>query len=647
MPLMPMPPMPTKWIGPSRSGSMRHARAPPSAQAPAPRRPAARRRPAAPAPCACRHRRQPLAGSRQQRRRRSARRSAVNSACGIRQAAPAAASRAAFAVWWSSAAAGRAPGAPAGPRSSSATVEAPERLITSARRAIRAGDVVEEAGELRRDAERLRRPRGPAPGPPAGTAAPARAARAGPRGSSGERRRHDVAEDPRPLAAAHARGARIGRLGRAGRSRGCRSRSPAAPGCRSTSRCARPRGTRPCRLEAERHGRGRTGAISAVGPAEDGVLLVDQHRHARERPRPAPPAPRRSRRRPRPQTGRSRRSSRQASGRSRGPAQQAARARAGEAAGRAAGARPRGRAARRRRSGAARASVSSATSTAAPPGPAPSASAGNMWPAGAAGGDQDRAGHAVQLGAVAARGAAPGQRQQHAHADGQRQQRRAAIADERQRHALGRDQVEVDRHVDQRLQAELATRPVAASWMKRSLLSLTRHRPRRIDEGEQRHERQAGDDAELLGGGGEDEIGMGVGQCTSDALAGPAAEQAAGRHRAQRLLDLVAERGRVEELVHALGEVRQEDIGAASRPSTPGRGSRSTQNQASPATNSCRPKTTAMTAAMPTSGCSARSPTTGMTSSPHRAGRRARAGGRAARRRGRRARASGTRSAAS
>ena len=46
------------------------------------------------------------------------------------------------------------------------------------------------------------------------------------------------------------------------------------------------------------------------------------------------------------------------------------------------------------------------------------------------------------------------QRQQQPHAEGDRDHRRAAIGDERQRHALGRHQVEIDRHVDDRLDAE-------------------------------------------------------------------------------------------------------------------------------------------------------------------------------------------------
>ena len=46
------------------------------------------------------------------------------------------------------------------------------------------------------------------------------------------------------------------------------------------------------------------------------------------------------------------------------------------------------------------------------------------------------------------------QSEQHAHAVGERDHRGAAIGDERQRHALGGHQMQVDRHVDGRLQAE-------------------------------------------------------------------------------------------------------------------------------------------------------------------------------------------------
>ena len=73
-----------------------------------------------------------------------------------------------------------------------------------------------------------------------------------------------------------------------------------------------------------------------------------------------------------------------------------------------------------------------------------------------------------------------------------------------------------------------AIRPVAASWTKRSLGLGEAPKPAQDQEREQRHQRQAGDNAELLGGGGEDEVGMGVRQVPFlHPLARAAAEQAA------------------------------------------------------------------------------------------------------------------------
>ena len=51
------------------------------------------------------------------------------------------------------------------------------------------------------------------------------------------------------------------------------------------------------------------------------------------------------------------------------------------------------------------------------------------------------------------------ERQQHAHGQRQSEQRGAAIADEGQRHALGRHQMQAGGHVDDRLQAEIGDQP--------------------------------------------------------------------------------------------------------------------------------------------------------------------------------------------
>ena len=58
------------------------------------------------------------------------------------------------------------------------------------------------------------------------------------------------------------------------------------------------------------------------------------------------------------------------------------------------------------------------------------------------------------------------------------------------------------------------------------LVSFSARQAAQHDEGEQRDDDQAGDQAELLAGDGEDEVGMGVGQLRLDrALARAAAEQ--------------------------------------------------------------------------------------------------------------------------
>ena len=86
--------------------------------------------------------------------------------------------------------------------------------------------------------------------------------------------------------------------------------------------------------------------------------------------------------------------------------------------------------------------------------------------AGSAGGQQDRAALAIYSAGTARGGtrvkpdlralfrSLARQRQHHAHRDGDGDLRGAAIGDERQRHALGRHQLQVDRHVDDRLEAE-------------------------------------------------------------------------------------------------------------------------------------------------------------------------------------------------
>ena len=95
---------------------------------------------------------------------------------------------------------------------------------------------------------------------------------------------------------------------------------------------------------------------------------------------------------------------------------------------------------------------------------AASASAGKQMAAGAAGGERERRRLRHQAGSPRAcrrrdarafrRAAARASARAACPCRGEREHRRAAIGDERQRHALGRNEMQVDRHVDRRLQAE-------------------------------------------------------------------------------------------------------------------------------------------------------------------------------------------------
>ena len=79
-----------------------------------------------------------------------------------------------------------------------------------------------------------------------------------------------------------------------------------------------------------------------------------------------------------------------------------------------------------------------------------------------------------------------------------------------------------------RLQAELDQEPGRGEQHELVLLLQQPRKPAQHDEGEQRDDQQAGDQAELLAGDGEDEVGMGVGQYVLDrALARAAAPKPA------------------------------------------------------------------------------------------------------------------------
>ena len=109
-------------------------------------------------------------------------------------------------------------------------------------------------------------------------------------------------------------------------------------------------------------------------------------------------------------------------------------------------------------------------------------------------------------------GRVPGHRQQHAEADARRDQRRAAIGDQRQRHALGRQQTHRDAHVDHRLHAEEHGEPGAGEPDEG--VALAHEAEQRADDDGQveRDDERDEQDAEFLGGDGDDEVGMGVGQ---------------------------------------------------------------------------------------------------------------------------------------
>ena len=107
--------------------------------------------------------------------------------------------------------------------------------------------------------------------------------------------------------------------------------------------------------------------------------------------------------------------------------------------------------------------------------------------------------------------------------------RGAAIGNEGQRHALGRHQMQIDRHVDRALHAEQHDEPGRGEAAERILVARRHRQAAQHDEGEDGDDEKAGDDAEFLRRHGEDEIRMRVGQ---DALerpfARPLAEPAAG-----------------------------------------------------------------------------------------------------------------------
>ncbi len=131
------------------------------------------------------------------------------------------------------------------------------------------------------------------------------------------------------------------------------------------------------------------------------------------------------------------------------------------------------------------------------------------------------------------------------------------------RHALGGEQPDIHRHVDQRLKAEQHDEaghgvPDEAVGLLRGLGQAAQH-----DEGEQSEQDEAGDQPVFLGGHREDEIGVGVGQhVLHRALARAPAEPAAMQEGIERAVGLIGVAGGgIEEAVDARGDVRHEQIG--------------------------------------------------------------------------------------
>ncbi len=153
------------------------------------------------------------------------------------------------------------------------------------------------------------------------------------------------------------------------------------------------------------------------------------------------------------------------------------------------------------------------------------------------------------------------------HAERQRDQRRATIGDERQGHAFGRHHVQIDRHVDGALDAEQNDEARRGETAERILVARCRNQPAQHDEGEDRDDRDASDDTELLAGHRENEIGMAIRQDPFQrALARPLAEPTPGNETLQRGIDLERVAGRhavscVEEFLDADADMRHQLIG--------------------------------------------------------------------------------------
>ena len=286
---------------------------------------------------------------------------------------------------------------------------------------------------------------------------------------------------------------------------------------------------------------------AAVDPAEHAVLLVDQRRHLqqpRRRASPAAPDSRRSPRRRPAGRGACRRQLAAA------PAAMAkgAVARCEQAALREGRGRRRPpldlRRESRRRSGRRAASVASRTRQPRASISSASACAGNMCPpvppaAMTRSGASRSARRAPRMSSISCCGRLRVIASSTPRPEPRGDQRRAAVGDQRQRHALGRQQPHRDADVDHRLHAEQHREPGAGEPDERVALA---HEPQqRADhDGEvERHDDDAEDQPELLGGDRDDEVGVRVRQRPLDAAVADAdPEEAALLDGVRRVADL-------------------------------------------------------------------------------------------------------------
>ena len=123
--------------------------------------------------------------------------------------------------------------------------------------------------------------------------------------------------------------------------------------------------------------------------------------------------------------------------------------------------------------------------------------------------------------------------------------------------------MQVDRHVDGRLHAEHDREPGRGEAREQILRRVGARQGAHDDEGEQRQQRKAHDDAEFLGADREHEIGVTVGEAPlGDALAGAKAEPAAVGESIHGGIDLECIAGsRIHESLDADGDVRDQHIG--------------------------------------------------------------------------------------